>query len=42
MTILGLSIKIKHGTKLRISNHENTEYDKVVKYLKKKVKEWSD
>jgi len=41
-TFKHLTIKMKHGTRLRISNHENTEYDKVVMYLKKKVKELND
>ncbi|MEM9328924.1 MAG: hypothetical protein AAGA85_24885 [Bacteroidota bacterium] len=33
-----LSIRLVTGKKLLLSNHENSDYDKVVSYLKKKVK----
>ncbi len=33
-----LSIRLANGKKLKLSNLENTNYDKLVSYLKKKVK----
>ena len=33
-----LSIHLVNGKKLNLSNHENSHYDKVVNYLRKKVK----
>lgn len=34
-----LSIRLTNGKKLKISNHENTNYGQVISYLKKKVKQ---
>ena len=31
-----LTIQLTNGKKLRLSNHENSQYDKLVSYLKKK------
>ncbi len=33
-----LTIRLATGKKLHVSNQENSDYDKVLKYLKKKVK----
>lgn len=33
-----LSILLNNGKKLQLSNHENTNYDQVIQYLKKKVR----
>ncbi|MEO9484552.1 MAG: hypothetical protein ABJG47_13935 [Ekhidna sp.] len=33
-----LSIQLKNGKLLRLSNHENSNYESVLNYLKKKVK----
>lgn len=33
-----LTIKLENGKKLQLSNHENSNYIDVIRYLKKKVK----